>query len=256
MNLEKTINLCDYIKFQLDTLNYKNNKEYTNNKKRAKKCLQDIGKSLGQYTNFDDMLFSMSDEAIRELNEAIHAVKFFRKRFTDWVTCNREEASKTENELRSKGYFTFGEFGGEYGYFKHRRKLTNQENEWLNEYTECCYYGGQPCARWQDENGNADEDCECVLGREYTSLILNELDMEEEKRLGVWQQDITWTLNGYGGEFQDCYYSLENLKEDAIDICDDPTICNEIELYDGKKSFNKGNINIQVINDDFKLETT
>lgn len=253
MKFEKSMNLCDYIKSELDTLNYKNNQEYTNNKKRAKKCLQDIGKSLGQYTNFHDMLNSMSDEAIRELNEAIRDVRFFRKRFTDWVTCNREEASRTENELRSKGYFTYGEFGGEYGYFKHRRKLTDLEKEWLEEYTECCYYNGQPCARWQDENGNADEDCECVLGREYTSLILNELDMEEEKRLGVWQQDITWTLNGCGGENPDCYYSLDNLKEDALGLCNDPTICNEIKLYDGKKSWSKENIKIKVINENSEL---
>ena len=236
--MQNDFNISDYIKFQLDL-----------NSEKRKKCLQDIGKSLGQYTNFHDMLNSMSDEAIRELNEAISEVQFFRKRFTDWVNCSREVANKPKNDFRSKGYFTYGEFGGDYGYFKHRRKLTDQEEEWLNEFTECCYYGGQPCARWQDENGNADEDCECVLGREYTSLILNELDIEEEKRLGVWQQDITWTLNGYGGDNPNCYYSLKNLKEDAIDICDDPAISNEIELYDGKKSFNKGNIKIEVLND-------
>tara|TARA_B110000008_G_scaffold236841_1_gene242317 strand:+ start:577 stop:699 length:123 start_codon:yes stop_codon:yes gene_type:complete len=40
------------------------------------------------------------------------------------------------------------------------------------------------------------------------------------------------------------------LKEDALGMCDDPEICNEIKLYDGKNSFNKGNINIEVINDD------
>ena len=73
------------------------------------------------------------------------------------------------------------------------------------------------------------------------------MDINEEKRLGVWQQDITWTLNGYGGDNPYCYYSLDNLKEDALGLCDDPEICNEIKLYDGKKSFNKGNINIQVI---------
>ena len=237
-NLEESINLNEYIKKQLDL-----------NSEIKKKCLQDIGKSLGEYTNFHHMLNSMSDKTINKLNDAIIDVKFFRKRFTNFITCSREEADKPANDERSQGYFTYGEFGGEYGYFKHRRKLTEQEEEWLNEFTECCYYGGQPCARWQDENGNADEDCECVLGREYTSLILNELDIEEEKRLGVWQQDITWTLNGYGGDNPNCYYSLKNLKEDAIDICDDPAISNEIELYDGKKSFNKGNIKIEVLND-------
>ena len=250
-NLKSSINLTEYIKSQLDTLDYKNNQEYNNNKKRAKICLQDIGKSLGQYTNFHDMLNSMSNEAIRELDDAICDVKFHRKRFTDWVNCTREKAAEQleDDETRTKGYFTYGEFGGEYGYFKHRRKLTDLEKEWLEEYTECCYYNGQPCERWQDENGNCGEDCECVLGREYTSLILNELDIDEEKRLGVWQQDITWTLNGYGGDNPDCYYSLDNLKKDALDICDDPLeIYDEILLYDGKKSWSKRNINIKVIN--------
>ena len=254
MKFEKSMNLCDYIKSELDTLNYKNNEEYTNNKKRAKKCLQDIGKSLKQNTNFHDMLNSMSDEAFRELYEDIKDVSFHRKRFTEWVNCNRDEANKTENELRSKGYFTYGEYGGEYGYFKHRRKLTDIENEWIDKYTECCYYNGQPCARWKNENGNSGEDCECVLGREYTTLVLLVLDIEEEKNLGVWKQDIIWTLNGYGGEYSDCYYSLQNLKVDAISICDDPTICNEIKLYDGKKSLNKGNINIKVISNDESSE--
>ena len=90
MKFEKSMNLCDYIKSELDTLNYKNNEEYTNNKKRAKKCLHDIGKSLGQYTNFHDMLNSMSDVVIKELDKAICDVKFHRKRFTEWVNCSRE----------------------------------------------------------------------------------------------------------------------------------------------------------------------
>ena len=57
-NLKDSINLKEYIKSQLNTLDYKNNQEYTNNKKIAKKCLQDIGKSLGQYTNFHHILNS------------------------------------------------------------------------------------------------------------------------------------------------------------------------------------------------------
>ena len=246
-NLEESINLNEYIKKQLDL-----------NSEIKKKCLQDIGKSLGEYTNFHHMLNSMSDKTINKLNDAIIDVKFFRKRFTNFITCSREEADKPANDERSQGYFTYGEFGGEYGYFKHRRKLTEQEEEWLNEYTECCYYNGQPCERWQDEDGNSDEDCECVLGREYSSLILNELDIEEEKRLGVWQQDITWTLNGWGGENPNCYFSLVNLKNDALGICDhkkknkigDCKVCHEIMLYDGKKSWSKGNIKIKVIDDE------
>ena len=252
----KNINLTKYINYQLDTLNYKNSNEKLEKEKNAKKCLQDIGKSLGQYTNFHHILNEMSDNAIRELSDAICDVQFHRKRFTNFVSCSREEADKPADSTRTKGYFTYGENGGEYGYFKHIRKLTDQEEVWLNSYTECCYYNGQPCERWQDENGNDDEDCECVLGREYTSLILNELDIEEEKQLGVWQQDITWTLNGYGGENPYCYFSLVNLKKDTLGICDhknknkigDCNVCHEIMLYDGKKSWSKGNIKIEVLN--------
>ena len=125
------------------------------NTKESKECLQNIGKSLKQYTNFHHMLDSMSNDAIRELKESIEDVQFYRKRFTNFITCTREEANKPDDETRSIGYFTYGEYGGEYGYFKHLRKLTLVEQEWLKEYTECCYYNGQPCARWQDENGYA-----------------------------------------------------------------------------------------------------
>ena len=166
-------NLNKYLKTELDS------------SLRSEKCLEDIGKSFGEYTIFHKMLNKMSDKVILELHDAIMDVNFHRKRFTDFVTCTREEADKLADDTRSIGYFTYGEFGGEYGYFKHRRKLTDFEQEWLEEYTECCYYSGQPCARWQDEEGNADEDCECVLGREYSSLILYELDKDEEKELGM-----------------------------------------------------------------------
>ena len=128
----------------------------------------------------------MSNNAIRELSDAICDVRFYRKRFTNFVSCSREEANKPADDTRSVGYFTWGEFGGEYGYFKHITKLTEEQEEWLNDYKECCYYNGQPCERWQHEESHRwDEDCECVLGKEYSSLVLYELDEEEEKRLGL-----------------------------------------------------------------------
>ena len=260
-------NLTEYIKSQLNTLDYKNNQEYTNNKNTAKQCLQSIGKSLGQYTNFHHMLNSMSDEAIRELEEAICDVKFHRKRFTDWVNCTREKAAEQleDNEKRTKGYFTYGEFGGEYGYFKHRRKLTDLEEEWLEEYTECCYYNGQPCERWQDENGNADEDCECVLGKEYTSLILSELDEEHEKDMGVWKQEYIWYLdidynkdepeNDYFSS-HDRYYSLTEVKKDAVNNCKDEKVIDKIFQYRGKYTFKEGNIMIKCVRDfDYESES-
>ena len=248
--------LTEYIKSQLYTYNYKTTKDYSDNKKISKKCLQDIGKSLGDYTNFRDMLNPMSDCAIRELSEEIGHIQFYRKRFTDFVNCSREEADKPADNNRSIGYFTYGEMGGEYGYFKHICPLTEEQQEWLNDYTECCYYNGQPCERWQ--NGNDDEDCECVLGHGFSTLILYELDECEEKRLGIWKQDITWSLNGYGGNYNDDYFfSLQKLKKEALDEClhekknekGDCIICDKIMAYDGQDLFEEGNIKIKVIHD-------
>jgi len=174
---KQEFNITEYIKSQLNTLQYNTSEEYTENKKREKKCLQDIGKSLSQYINFDDMLSEMSDYSIEELSNAISSIQFYRKRFTDFIICSREEADQEEDETRSIGYFTHGEYGGEYGYFKHIFPLTVEQNEWLNDYTECCYYNGQPCHVWQEETG--DEDCECVLGRGFGTLVLHELDKKE-----------------------------------------------------------------------------
>ena len=243
-------NLSKYIKNELDTNSSKESKQ------RANKCLEEIGKSLGEYTNFHKIFGEMSDNTLRELHNAIIDVKFHRKRFTDFVTCTREEANKPADDTRSIGYFTYGEYGGEYGYFKHRRKLTDFEQEWLEEHTECCYYNGQPCERWQDENGNADEDCECELGKEYGSLILYELDEDHEKEMGVWKQDIVWYLDTSYEKDQeteyssgDRYYSLTNVKKDAITSCDDEEYCEKIFKYDGNQDFIQGNIRIYSIRD-------
>ena len=244
--MEDNFNLTKYIKLQLDDNN------------RKKKCLQDLGKSFEQYTNFHDMLNSMDDNSIRELHEAIEEVQFFRKRFTQFVTCSREEANKPADKNRSIGFFTYGEYGGEYGYFKHLRKLTDQEEEWLEEYKECCYYGGQPCARWQDENGNSDEDCECVMGREQSCLILYELDEQHEKDMGVWKQEKIWYLNTYYNPINtekdffldfDRYYSLTEVKKDAIKKCEDESVLEKIFQYDGNGTFIQGNIKIKCVRD-------
>ena len=44
-----------------------------------------------------------------------------------WLSV-REEANKPADDTRSVGLFTYGEYGLEYGYFKHLRKLTEQES--------------------------------------------------------------------------------------------------------------------------------
>jgi hypothetical protein len=241
------LDLTKYIKSKLD------------NNDTSKKCLQDIGKSFDQYIDYHNMLDSMDDNSISELHDAIVDVQFFRKRFTKFVTCSREEANKPANDERSIGLFTYGEYGGEYGYFKHLRKLTDQEEEWLEEYRECCYYGGQPCDRWQDENGNADEDCECVMGKEQSSLILYELDEQHEKDMGVWKQMIIWYLDiNYNKDEPETrffssserYYSLTEIKKDAINNCEDEKVIEKIFQYNGNDTFKQGNIMIKCVRDD------
>jgi hypothetical protein len=228
--------------------------------KENHKCLQEICKAFDQYTDYDYLIKELSDESIRELEESISRIKFDRKRFTKFITCDREEASK-----HPAAYFTYGEYGGDYGYFENYENFNEQQKEWLQEYKECCYYNGQPCGRYQHEENNDYEDCECVLGREYSSLVLYELDEEEEKRLGVWKQDILWYLNGdyqkgdenydEGYAHNECYYSLHNIKKDALKYCQhknkqenkDCQDCDKIFTYDGQKPLISGNIHINPV---------
>ena len=227
------------------------------------KCLQEIGQAFNQFTNYDCLLKKMTNESIRELEESISRIKFDRKRFTQFITCDREEAVK-----HSASYFTYGEFGGDYGYFENYQQFTEQQKEWLEGYPECCYYNGQPCGRHQHEQNNDYEDCECVLGREYSSLVMYELDEEEEKRLDVWKQDILWDLKEdyqKGDEnknkvfdYDDRYYSLHDIKKESLNCCQhqnkeenkDCPDCEKIFAYDGKNPLISGNIYIRPVTDD------
>ena len=172
--MDKNIDITSYIKSQLEC-----------NRHIKNKCLEGIGKGLNEYVDYDIIVNQLSERSLYELKGSISRVRFERNSFTKFVISSREDANKEETDLRSIGYFTYGEFGGEYGYFQHKQKLTQEQKDWLEEYKECCYYHGQPCQGNQDET--ADESCECILGREYTSLVLFELDEEEEKRYGIWK---------------------------------------------------------------------
>ena len=173
--LRKNANLTKHIKERI--------------KSDEKKCLKQIAGGFDEYTNYHELVKHLSKYSLRELKDAIADIEFDRKRFTQWITCTRKEADKPETELRSQGYYTWGEYGGGYGYFKHKQALTEDQKYWLENHMECCYYHGQPCERHQDENGNQDEDCECQLGKEDSSLIVRELDEEEEKNDGVWEEE-------------------------------------------------------------------
>ena len=242
MNTKEDFDITKYIKSQLE-----GNNEI--------ECLEGIGKALSKYLNYENIVKEMDDYSIKELEEAIYSVQFQRKSFTKFIVCSREEANKEETELRSKGYFTYGEWGGDYGYFQHKKELTEEQKEWFEDHIECCYYHGQPCEVWQKEElDDWDEDCECRLGRDFSSLVLYELDEEEEKRLGIWQQDIKWSLNGCRYDY---YYSLEYLKRDALNSCiqcnekpEECPICKKIFSYDGKEDLITGSVNIKAIKND------
>jgi len=145
--------------------------------KEGKQCLKEVGTALNKdrYFDLDSMVKAMDDDTMRRLEEALHRVKWDKKRFCQWVTCSKKEAFKQKSSVtHSTGYKLEGEFGGEYGYFKYLKPLTEEQEEWVSEFPECCYYSGQPCQGNQD--GTAEEDCECILGKEYATLILTPLD--------------------------------------------------------------------------------
>ena len=68
------------------------------------------------------------------------------------------------------------------------------------------------------------------MGREQSCLILYELDEQHEKDMGVWKQEKIWYLNTYYNPINtekdffldfDRYYSLTEVKKDAIKKCED-----------------------------------
>ena len=132
---------------------------------------------LSKTLQLTDLQF-LSGKIDRMLHERLH-------RFCKFVECTKEEAGTA-----SLGYITDGEMGGDYGYFvgskwcddsqqyATTRELTKDQKEIIENNPECCYYHGCVC--------NLSEDCECVSGREYATLILipvNEYESESEDDL-------------------------------------------------------------------------
>jgi len=108
------------------------------------------------------------------------------------------------------------------GYFKHLRKLTDQEKE---------------C---QDEKGKADKE-------------------KHIKEMGVWKQKKYWYLNTYYNPNDnendffldfDRYYSLAEVKKAAIKKCEDESVLEKLFQYDGNDTFKQGNIKIKCVTDD------
>ena len=250
--------LTEYIKTEFHS-------SFKNNKERRKKCMRDIGKGFANIPrylfpdSFNELFKEFNDRQLYDLEKELQNNIFNRKAFCNWISCSREEANLIDNiEMRSKGYFMHGEYCPEYGYFKYKTQLTDMQKEWLENYTECCYHYGQPCERYQNDYGNADEDCECVLGKEDGSIILSEIDEDYEKELGVWVQENMWQLNYCGEKNYTHYYSLQKLKKDCLCLCDcsikndkeDCEICEYImEKYKGNECYSKGNIKITYYKD-------
>ena len=61
------------------------------------------------------------------------------------------------------------------------KPLSKDDLNWIEEHPECCYHYGQPCYCWQCDEDS--EDCECVLGREYYSLVLEPSTTNERGQL-------------------------------------------------------------------------
>ena len=148
----------------------------------ARPWMRAIGEafSTNPYTNFHPLLRAMPNRNLQDLKEAVERQEFIRQKFCMFKYCDEKTARGKPN-----GYALKGEFGeGEFGYFvglqwddQKRdyvdKALTENDLERLAEYPECCYYYGQPCYCWQCDDDS--EDCECVLGREYYSLVLEPL---------------------------------------------------------------------------------
>lgn len=146
------------------------------------KILTLLGTHMTEYQRYDLFARHLSTSVMRELEEALEREAWGRKRFCLFRTCK----TKREAKKHPRCYEVKGEYGGEYGYFEPvtwneekksyvpKPTLTEEEESWLEEYPECCYQSGQPCERWQQEC--ADEDCECILAREYCSLVLSPID--------------------------------------------------------------------------------
>jgi hypothetical protein len=147
----------------------------------ARPWMRAIGEafSTDPYMDFHPLLRAMPNRNLEELKEAVEEQAFTRRKFCRFKYCD-EKTARGRN-----GYALTGELDDEFGYFVGvkwddetrdyaEKPLSEDDLDRLGEYPECCYHYGQPCYRWQCDAG-ADEDCECVLGREYGSLVLEPL---------------------------------------------------------------------------------
>ena len=149
----------------------------------ARPWMRAIGEAFSKnlYVDFHPLLRAMPDRNLVRLKEAIEGQEFDRRKFCRFEHCDEKTARASANGYRLKGEFgdgTFGFFVGvkwddNKGIFA-EKPLSKDDLNWIEEYPECCYYYGQPCYCWQCDEG-AYEDCECVLGREYYSLVLEPL---------------------------------------------------------------------------------
>ncbi len=152
--------------------------------KKDQKWLAVIGQSFSQYHEYSPLTRNMDCSVLDTVKEAIEAEEFNRRKFSRFISCDKDEAKKHDHAYRVTGECV-DEYNCFFGYFVgvlfnektnkyDKKEMTAEQIEWMEDYAECCYNNGQPC-HWQTEDGS--EDCECVLGREYGSLVLCPLDV-------------------------------------------------------------------------------
>ena len=150
----------------------------------TEKCnewLRALGTSFSEYLDYGPMFSKLETRAMTSLEDGLERVKFDRGKFCYWQPCTKRTARRYKY-----CYQITGEFGGETGYFQpvewnekqldfvKKEELTQDEENWLLEFPECVYHSGRPCYR--NQFGTGEEDCECLLGREYGSFVLSPLN--------------------------------------------------------------------------------
>ena len=105
-------------------------------------------------------MVNMSEHTLRHLSRELREAIWEKKSFCVAVECTREEAL-AKGEL---GGFKHGENGSGHFYFEpNSGDFTDEQIEWIQDHTACCYQQGQPCAQQLDDEWDGDP-CECAMG--------------------------------------------------------------------------------------------
>ncbi len=87
-----------------------------------------------------------------------------------WKSCGILEWYKNE-KIDEPLFVVYGSEALEHGYFEGYLDLTQKQLDQVNANLECYYHYGKVC----NLNNEDIEDCECILGRENSSIIVEYL---------------------------------------------------------------------------------